>query len=42
MEKMGFNREEVVGAVSNSKYDDLMATYLLLGRKPTTVNVKVD
>ncbi|EDV24358.1 uncharacterized protein TRIADDRAFT_27001 [Trichoplax adhaerens] len=36
MEKMGFNREEVVGAISNCKYDDLMATYLLLGRKPTS------
>ncbi|RDD38081.1 MAP/microtubule affinity-regulating kinase 3 [Trichoplax sp. H2] len=40
MEKMGFNREEVVGAISNCKYDDLMATYLLLGRKPTSTYIE--
>ncbi|XP_063775504.1 serine/threonine-protein kinase MARK1 [Pseudophryne corroboree] len=34
MVTMGFSREEISDAVSNQKYDEVMATYLLLGRKP--------
>ncbi|KAG9484574.1 hypothetical protein GDO78_010125 [Eleutherodactylus coqui] len=34
MVTMGFSREEITEAVVNQKYDEVMATYLLLGRKP--------
>uniref|UniRef100_A0A6I8QES4 non-specific serine/threonine protein kinase n=1 Tax=Xenopus tropicalis TaxID=8364 RepID=A0A6I8QES4_XENTR len=34
MVTMGFSREEINNAVVNQKYDEVMATYLLLGRKP--------
>nr|DBA27277.1 TPA: hypothetical protein GDO54_011440 [Pyxicephalus adspersus] len=31
---MGFSKEEINESVCNHKYDEVMATYLLLGRKP--------
>ncbi|KAG8584453.1 hypothetical protein GDO81_008831 [Engystomops pustulosus] len=34
MVTMGFSREEITDSVTNQKYDEVMATYLLLGRKP--------
>ncbi|XP_077138363.1 serine/threonine-protein kinase MARK1 isoform X1 [Ranitomeya variabilis] len=34
MVTMGFSREEITEAVVSQKYDEVMATYLLLGRKP--------
>lgn len=34
---MGFTREEIRDALANRKYNELTATYLLLGRK-TEVN----
>ncbi|XP_060128970.1 serine/threonine-protein kinase MARK1 isoform X3 [Zootoca vivipara] len=34
MVTMGFARDEIHDALVNQKYDEVMATYLLLGRKP--------
>ncbi|XP_030051865.1 serine/threonine-protein kinase MARK1 isoform X2 [Microcaecilia unicolor] len=34
MISMGFSREEISESLVNQKYDEVMATYLLLGRKP--------
>ncbi|XP_036133270.1 serine/threonine-protein kinase MARK1 isoform X2 [Molossus molossus] len=34
MVTMGFARDEINGALINQKYDEVMATYILLGRKP--------
>ncbi|XP_019495137.1 PREDICTED: serine/threonine-protein kinase MARK1 [Hipposideros armiger] len=35
MVTMGFARDEINDALINQKYDEVMATYILLGRKPT-------
>lgn len=37
MVTMGFARDEIHDALVNQKYDEVMATYLLLGRKPPEV-----
>ena len=37
---MGYNREDIETSISNQKYDEIYATYLLLGRKsPTDVSI---
>ncbi|KAM3861664.1 MAP/microtubule affinity-regulating kinase 3-like [Diretmus argenteus] len=36
---MGFSREEIQDSLSRMKYDDITATYLLLGRKATEMEV---
>lgn len=38
MVTMGFVRDEINDALINQKYDDVMATYILLGRKPPEVS----
>lgn len=38
MVTMGFSREEIHESLVNQKYDEVMATYLLLGRKPPEVS----
>ena len=35
---MGFVRDEINDALINQKYDEVMATYILLGRKPPEVS----
>lgn len=37
MVTMGFARDEIHDSLVNQKYDEVMATYLLLGRKPPEV-----
>ncbi|KAF5895635.1 serine/threonine-protein kinase MARK1-like isoform X2, partial [Clarias magur] len=37
MVTMGFPKDEITEALKGQKYDDIMATYLLLGRKPSEV-----
>uniref|UniRef100_A0A803W1P4 non-specific serine/threonine protein kinase n=1 Tax=Ficedula albicollis TaxID=59894 RepID=A0A803W1P4_FICAL len=37
MVTMGFSRDEIHESLVNQKYDEVMATYLLLGRKPPEV-----
>jgi len=37
MESMGYSRKDVEEALMENKYNDVMATYLLLGRKVTEV-----
>lgn len=34
---MGYNRQEIEDSLSQVRYDDVFATYLLLGRKNTDV-----
>lgn len=36
---MGFPKEEITDSLQNQKYDDVMATYLLLGRKAPEVKL---
>lgn len=36
---MGYNRQEIEESLSQVRYDDVFATYLLLGRKSTDVSV---
>lgn len=38
MVTMGFLRDEINDALINQKYDEVMATYILLGRKPPEVS----
>ena len=38
---MGYNRQEIEDSLSQVRYDDVFATYLLLGRKSTDVSVIV-
>lgn len=38
MVTMGFARDEINDALINQKYDEIMATYILLGRKPPEVS----
>lgn len=35
---MGYNRQEIEASLSQVRYDDVFATYLLLGRKSTDVS----
>lgn len=37
MVTMGFPKDEITDSLQNQKYDDVMATYLLLGRKAPEV-----
>lgn len=37
MVTMGFPKDEITEALQGQKYDDVMATYLLLGRKAAEV-----
>ena len=37
MESMGYGRKDVEEALTENKYNDVMATYLLLSRKVTEV-----
>lgn len=37
MGTMGFPQEEVMKALDGQKYNEVMATYLLLGKKPAEV-----
>lgn len=39
MVTMGFARDEINDALVSQKYDEVMATYILLGRKPPEVSV---
>lgn len=34
---MGYNRQEIEDSLTQGRYDDVFATYLLLGRKNTDV-----
>lgn len=36
---MGYNRTDIEDSLAQSRYDDVFATYLLLGRKNTDVSV---
>ena len=36
---MGYSRAEIEDSLSQGKYDDVFATYLLLGRKNSDVSV---
>uniref|UniRef100_A0A3B5MCZ2 non-specific serine/threonine protein kinase n=1 Tax=Xiphophorus couchianus TaxID=32473 RepID=A0A3B5MCZ2_9TELE len=40
MVTMGFPKEEITDSLQNQKYDDVMATYLLLGRKAPEVKLR--
>lgn len=35
---MGYSREEIHESLTRMKYDEITATYLLLGRKPSEVS----
>lgn len=39
MVTMGFPKDEITESLQGQKYDDVMATYLLLGRKAPEVNL---
>lgn len=39
---MGYNRLEIEASLTLSRYDDVFATYLLLGRKSTDVSCKFE
>ena len=39
MVTMGFPKDEITESLQSQKYDDVMATYLLLGRKAPEVSV---
>lgn len=36
---MGYSRAEIEESLSQAKYDDIFATYLLLGRKSNDVSI---
>lgn len=36
---MGYTRGEIEDSLTQAKYDDVFATYLLLGRKSTDVSI---
>jgi MAP/microtubule affinity-regulating kinase len=35
---MGYNRQDIEDSLAQTRYDDVFATYLLLGRKNTDVS----
>lgn len=37
---MGYSRAEIEESLSQAKYDDIFATYLLLGRKNNDVRIR--
>lgn len=39
MVTMGFPKDEITESLQNQKYDEVMATYLLLGRKAPEVSL---
>lgn len=41
MVTMGFPKDEITESLQSQKYDDVMATYLLLGRKAPEVCLSV-
>lgn len=41
MVTMGFPKDEITESLQSQKYDDVMATYLLLGRKAPEVSPSV-
>jgi MAP/microtubule affinity-regulating kinase len=38
---VGYSRGEIEESLSQAKYDDIFATYLLLGRKSNDVSIRV-
>lgn len=36
---LGYNRQDIEKSLAEAKYDDVFATYLLLGRKSTDVSI---
>lgn len=39
---LGYNRSDIEASLDSAKYDDVFATYLLLGRKSTDVSIRVE
>ncbi len=37
--QMGYNRQDIEDSLAQNRYDDVFATYLLLGRKNTDVSI---